>query len=70
MRSRTILFSLTLLCCLIAAAGVAANYMNLMSFAQKDARRNAESIVTMINHEVDATFRGANQSGCRAVCVA
>ena len=58
MRARTILFALTLLCCLTAAIGVIANYYNLISFAERDAQRNAENIVTMLDHELTAVVEG------------
>ncbi|SEQ42828.1 PAS domain S-box-containing protein/diguanylate cyclase (GGDEF) domain-containing protein [Amphritea atlantica] len=58
MKARAVLFALTILCCLVAATGVIANYLNLVSFSERDAQRNAENTVDLLQHELDAVFDG------------
>lgn len=58
MKARSILFILTLLCCLTAGIGVAANYFHLVNFTEKDAHRNAENLVAIMAQELDAEMIG------------
>ena len=52
------MFAIALLCCFIAVTGVTANYLNLLSFSQRDAQRSAANTVGLLQQELDALFEG------------
>ncbi|WP_428033387.1 bifunctional diguanylate cyclase/phosphodiesterase [Amphritea sp.] len=68
MKARAVLFAITLLCCLVAATGVIANYLNLLSFSERDAQRSAVNIIDLLQREMDALFEGhSSQVAIQAV---
>lgn len=58
MKVRTVLFVLTLVCCVTAALGVVAYYSQLSSSSEREARLNADKVVELLNHELAAYFQG------------
>ncbi|WP_432472734.1 bifunctional diguanylate cyclase/phosphodiesterase [Amphritea sp. HPY] len=58
MKVRTVLLILTLVCCVTAALGVTAYYSQINSSAERVARLNADKVVELLNHELEAYFQG------------
>ncbi len=58
MRARNILLILSFTCGLTAAMGVIANYLVFGAYAQQDARRNVDNVVSHINHDLKLLIDG------------